>query len=194
MFYFSLNRVRMAGWEIMGPAVLRVHRSVLESMRTRNLPIGQHSGSNAVLTNGHSSLQFTGIPRKAGPDWFRRRPRTGGRLFCDPNLSFRVWSSYNIDCCKQHYLVNRAVFKWPFKKLIPKWLLRPITTGENSAINWSEFLAVTHKKLKVPEKIARTRCICFGFASHWLKIWREIFKPINKRSNRNFRQSFENCS
>ena len=50
----------------------------------------------------------------------------------------------------------------------PKQLLRPITTGTNGAMNQSQFLAIG-----------------FGFDSHWLKNWRESFKPIIKRSNRN---------
>ena len=31
----------------------------------------------------------------------------------------------------------------------------------------------------------------FGFASHWLKNWRESFKPITKRSNRNHVITFD---
>ena len=38
--------------------------------------------------------------------------------------------------------------------------------------------------LKAREKSSLQAEIGFGFASHWLKNWREIFKPINKRSNR----------
>ena len=33
--------------------------------------------------------------------------------------------------------------------------------------------------------------IGFGFASHWLKNWRESFKPITKRSNRNHGITFD---
>ena len=33
--------------------------------------------------------------------------------------------------------------------------------------------------------------IGFGFASHWLKNWRESFKPIAKRSNRNYVNTFD---
>ena len=33
--------------------------------------------------------------------------------------------------------------------------------------------------------------IGFGFASHWLKIWRESFKPITERSNRNHVTTFD---
>ena len=33
--------------------------------------------------------------------------------------------------------------------------------------------------------------IGFGFASHWLKNWRESFKPITKRSNRSHIITFD---
>ena len=77
----------------------------------------------------------------------------------------------------------------------PKQLLRPITTGANSAMNQSQFLAITCNSLKAREKSRVHGAIGFGFASHWLKNWRESYKPITKRSNRNhFWQSFEKCS
>ena len=65
----------------------------------------------------------------------------------------------------------------------PKPLLRPITTGANSAMNQSEFQAVTPNLLKAREKSRLQGAIGFGFASHWYKNWCEIFKPITKRSN-----------
>ena len=65
----------------------------------------------------------------------------------------------------------------------PKQLLRSITTGENSAMNQSQFLAIS-------ETCSRG-AIGFGFASHWLKNWCESFKPIIKRSNRNHVITFE---
>ena len=52
-------------------------------------------------------------------------------------------------------------------------------------MNQSQFLAITCKTLKAREKWRVHGAIGFGFASHWLKIWRESFKPITKRSNRN---------
>ena len=67
----------------------------------------------------------------------------------------------------------------------PKQLLRPITTGANSAMNQSEFLAIICNLLKAREKSRLHGAIGFDFASHWLKNWRESFKPIIKRSNRN---------
>ena len=81
----------------------------------------------------------------------------------------------------------------------PKQLLRPIATGANSAMNQSQFLAITCNSLEAREKSRVHGAIGFGFASHWLKKWRDSFEAITKRSmqsqSRNyFRQSFENCS
>ena len=67
----------------------------------------------------------------------------------------------------------------------PKQLLRPITTGANRAMNQSQFLEIIYNSLKAREKSRVRGAIGFGFASHWLKNWRESFKPITKRSNRN---------
>ena len=67
----------------------------------------------------------------------------------------------------------------------PKLLLRPITRGANSAMNQSEFLAITCNLLKAREKSHVQSAIGFGFVSTWLKNSRETFKPIAKRSNRN---------
>ena len=67
----------------------------------------------------------------------------------------------------------------------PKQLLQPITTGANSAMNQSQFLAIMWNLLKAREKSGVHGAIGFGFASHWLKNWQESFKPIIKRSNRN---------
>ena len=71
------------------------------------------------------------------------------------------------------------------EKPTPKQLLRPITTGTNSAMNQSEFLAIRCNLLKARKKWREQGAIGFGFAPHWLKYWREIFKPIAKCSNRN---------
>ena len=77
----------------------------------------------------------------------------------------------------------------------PKQLLRPITTGANSAMNQSQFLAITCNSLKAREKSRVHGAIGFGFgcgfASHWLKNWRESFKPITKRSNSNHVITFD---
>ena len=67
----------------------------------------------------------------------------------------------------------------------PKQLLRPITTGTNSAMNQSQFLAITCNSPEGQEKSRIRGSIGFGFASHWLKNWHESFKAITKHSNRN---------
>ena len=73
----------------------------------------------------------------------------------------------------------------------PKQLLRPITTGANSAMSQSQSLAITCNSLKWREKSRVHGAIGFGFASHWLKNWRESFKPIAKRSNHNHVITFD---
>ena len=73
----------------------------------------------------------------------------------------------------------------------PKQLLRPITTGADSAMNQSQFVAIICNSLKAREKSRVRGAICFSFASHWLKNWRGSFKPITKRSNRNHVITFD---
>ena len=45
--------------------------------------------------------------------------------------------------------------------------------------------------LKVREKSRVQGAIGFGFASHWLKNWRDSFKPITQHSNRNHVITFD---
>ena len=73
----------------------------------------------------------------------------------------------------------------------PKQLLRPITTGADSAMKQSPFLAITCNSLEARERSRVHGAIGFGFASHWLKNWRESVKPITKRSNRNHGITFD---
>ena len=73
----------------------------------------------------------------------------------------------------------------------PKQLLRPMTTGADSAMNQSQFLVITCNSLKAWEKSCIHGAIGFGFASHWLKNWRDSFKPITKCSNRNHVITFD---
>ena len=73
----------------------------------------------------------------------------------------------------------------------PKQLLRPITTGTNNGIKQSQFLAITCNSLEAREKSCARGVIGFGFASHWLKNWRDPFKPITKCSNRNHTITFD---
>ena len=73
----------------------------------------------------------------------------------------------------------------------PKQLLRPITTGTNSAMNQSQFLAIICNSREARQKSRVHGAIGFGFASHWLKNWCESFKPITKRSNRDHVITFD---
>ena len=73
----------------------------------------------------------------------------------------------------------------------PKQLLRPITTGTNSSMNQSQFLAITCNLPKAGEKSHVHGAIGFGLASHWLKNWKDSFKPITKRINRNHVITFD---
>ena len=73
----------------------------------------------------------------------------------------------------------------------PQRLLRPITTGADSAMNQSQFLGIICYSLEAREKSRVRGGIGFGFASHWLKNWRDSFKPITKRSNRNHVITFD---
>ena len=73
----------------------------------------------------------------------------------------------------------------------PKQLLRPMTTGADSAMNQSQFLAISCNSLEAREKSRVHGAIGFGFDSHWLKNWRESFKPITKRGNRNHVITFD---
>ena len=73
----------------------------------------------------------------------------------------------------------------------PKQLLRPITTAADSAMNQSQFLAISCNSLETRKKSRVHGAIGFGFDSHSLKNWRESFKPINERSNRNHASTFD---
>ena len=55
----------------------------------------------------------------------------------------------------------------------PKQLIRPITTGADSGMNQSQFLAITYNSFEARENSRVHGAIGFGFASHWLKNWRE---------------------
>ena len=55
----------------------------------------------------------------------------------------------------------------------PKQLLPPITTGAGSAMNQSQFLAITCNSLEAREKSSVRGAIGFGFDSNWLKSWRK---------------------
>ena len=73
----------------------------------------------------------------------------------------------------------------------PKKIPQPIPTGANSTINQSQFPAITGNSLKALEKSCVQGAIAFGFASLWLKNWRESFKPITTHSNHNHIITFD---
>ena len=73
----------------------------------------------------------------------------------------------------------------------PKQLLRPITAGAGSAMNQSQFLAISCSSLESREKSRVHGAIGFGFDYNWLKNWCESFKPVTKRSNRNHVITFD---
>ena len=73
----------------------------------------------------------------------------------------------------------------------PKQLLRVIPTGAGSAMNQSQFLTITCNSLEAGEKSRVHGAIGFCFDSHWLKNWRESFKPITRRSNHNQLMTFD---
>ena len=58
-------------------------------------------------------------------------------------------------------------------------------------MNQSQFLAMNCNPLEAREKSRVHGAIGFGFASQWLKNWRDSFKPITKRSNRNHVITFD---
>ena len=58
-------------------------------------------------------------------------------------------------------------------------------------MNQSQFLAIICNLLKARQKSRVHGAIGFDFASQWLKNWRESFKPIIKRSNRNHVTTFD---
>ena len=51
-------------------------------------------------------------------------------------------------------------------------------------MNQSQFLAITCNSREAREKSRVHGATGFGFASHWLKNWRESFEPISKRRDR----------
>ena len=58
-------------------------------------------------------------------------------------------------------------------------------------MNQSQFLGIICNSLEAREKYRVHGAIGLGFASHWLKNWRDSFKPITKRSNLNHVITFD---
>ena len=90
-----------------------------------------------------------------------------------------------------YFFHHLSGFQKTVEKPKPKQLLRPITTGADSAMNQSQFLAISCNSLEAREKSRVHGVIGFGFDSHWLKNGRESFKSITKRSNRNHIITFD---
>ena len=63
-----------------------------------------------------------------------------------------------------------------------KALQWPITTNENNTMYQSELGANIRNRRQTRENAYDQVAIGFGFASDWLKRWREIFKPIIEHS------------
>ena len=84
-----------------------------------------------------------------------------------------------------------SYFQMAVDKPKPKQLLGPIRTGADSAMNQSQFLAITCNSLVAREKSRVHGAVGFGFDSHCLKNWRKSFKPITKRSNRSYVITFD---
>ena len=84
-----------------------------------------------------------------------------GKVYSLGSLSLLVIGSVN-EC--QHRLKNG--FQMAVEKPTPNYLLRPTTTGANSAMNQSVFLAITRNLLQATEKSRVQSAIGIGFGSH----------------------------
>ena len=68
----------------------------------------------------------------------------------------------------------KIVFQLSVVKPKPKELLWPITTDVNSAVNQSELEENARNRRKARENACEQVTIGFGFASDWLRKWREL--------------------
>ena len=92
---------------------------------------------------------------------------------------------------KTRTAANKAVFKWLSKNQNQSNYSDQSRQGQTA--RWTN-----HNSSQLPEIFFKAReksrvhgAIGFGFASHWLKNWRESFKPITKRSNCNHVITFD---
>ena len=69
----------------------------------------------------------------------------------------------------------------------------PITTNVNNTMNQWELETNTRDRRQAQENACDQVAIGFGFASDWLRGWREFVKPITKRIPDYVRHSIENC-
>ena len=78
-----------------------------------------------------------------------------------------------------HFLLlraDRAVFKWLSKNQNESNYSHQSQAGAGSAMNQSQFLAITFNSLEAREKSRVHGAIGFGFDSHWLKKLARGFK------------------
>ena len=68
---------------------------------------------------------------------------------------------------------------------------KAITPSNHNRNDQLQFLAIIYNSPKAREKSRIHGAIGFGFASHWLKNWRDSLKPITKHSNRNHVITFD---
>ena len=60
---------------------------------------------------------------------------------------------------------------------------KPITKDTDNPGNQSKLEANTCSRHEARENVRERDTIGFGFTSYWLRKWREILKPIDKRSD-----------
>jgi len=82
-------------------------------------------------------------------------------------------------------------FQMTVEKPKPKQLFQPITTGTNSTMNQSQFLAIICNSLEAREKSHVRGAIGFGFTCHWSKTGASLFSIFRIIT---FDSHFENCS
>ena len=73
----------------------------------------------------------------------------------------------------------------------PKQLLWPIMRDVNSAINQSDLEANTCNRRQARENVCVQVVIGFGFASHWLRNWRQFCQPITELSKEKNQSSYQ---
>ena len=60
----------------------------------------------------------------------------------------------------------------------------PVTKDTNNPVNQSKLEANTCSRREARENVCERVMIGFGFASDWVKKWRDLFKPINTEQNK----------
>ena len=86
------------------------------------------------------------------------------------------------------------IFPTIFEVLLVSGILVCILNAFQLANSWSVQFILLQLTCNSPEAREKSRvhgAIGFGFCPHWLKNWRECFKPITKRSNRNHVITFD---